>query len=465
MKTLARLALVLTAAGIAGLAFSSVWADTDTMPDDYCYRTIIAIENNTGGTLADYGVRVAINAAGMVHLGHLDARGWDIKPTTGGFSNEPEVQTQDLDSATAPWWFYIDSLASGSVQTFRVYSGNVEQKRDSGVFLTGNDQAVAATHADFDITDDLALEVELELEDDSAVRTGTLVSRWDANAGYRLQLADNGGQVIRFQVDDQVLDSAWNPAWSDETIDIRAVFQAPDMTIYVDGVQIDTVNSGLGAATATSTNAVIGTDLTYSTIRDVAIHDNVGGTEAVVAHWTFNPGVTGAVGCSETGASDPTYQGVCQDVGGNNHDLTYTFSRSQTGIGVTVGATGLTSAPQSVVQDTSLPDILGDPFTDDLFNSSLSENSHFFGYEFALPLVADTGIPRQMGWSIVLGAFGLILMIGTWGVTRNVLFSLAAAVIPPFVGVLNNWIEPWVIVVWVFAAVLIFGTHKWVESS
>ncbi len=464
MKTLARLGLVIGAAAVSLLAYSTAWADDDLLPDDFCYLTPITVTNDTGGALTDYGVRVLLNADGMIALGFIDARGWDIRPTPGGFSTETEVFTEDLDSAAAPWWFRADSIPSEGIQSYRVYSGNIVQKRDNGIFFTGTDVLSAAHNAVFNIADNLAVELSLEL-DIATAQTSTLLSHWNLNEGYRLFLNDNAGSLeIIAQVDDKQLAVAWDAAWTDTVIDFRMTFVTPTLELFADGVSQGNTNTGLGAITATTTPVVMGTDLATAIIRGAAIHKDVGAGEAVVANWPLNAGQTGALGCTETVNTNP-FQGVCQDAGVNNLDATYTFTRDQTGITVLVGPTGLVSALVAPVLDSTLPDILGDPLLSDLFPGALDENSRFFGYEFALPLVADAGIPRQMGWSILLGAFGLIMMIGVYAVSQNVLLALGAALTPPFMGVVNEWIDPWVLAVWVIAAVVVFGTHKWAESS
>lgn len=461
MKRLTRLLIV---AGLLGLVAVPAMAQGDILPDDFCFQTTITVEN-AGGALTDYGVRVEMNALGLVANGDLDPRGWDMKPTAGGFSTESEVFAQDLDSSSAPWWFRLESIGAGGTQTYRIYTGNDEQKRNNGIFFTGGDEVTVPSHVDFDLTDDIAITVMLEL-DDATPQNATLISRWNDDEGYKIELENDAGTLkIVSTIDDKPGKVTWNPLWTGETIRIRAVFNAPTLETFVNEVSGDSTNTTLGAATATSTAVLIGTDLVTTVIRRASIRENAGGAEAIVARWGLHAGETGAVGCTEASDADPIYTGTCQDSGPGNHDATYRFDRDQSDLTVTVGPTALGAAPLLVLFEGEIPDTLGDPFADTLFDPALVENSRFFGYEFALPFVEDMGVPRQMGWSMILGFLGLLLLMGVWAFSRNVPLALAAGLIPPFFGVINNWIEPWVLVVWITMAVVLFGTHRWAEQS
>jgi len=424
----------------------------DAVPVDFCYRLPFTVTNDTGSTITNYPVRFTVPAAGMIAADQLDERAWDLVCTTSGL-DEVEVTVQELTDATGAWWLRAPSIANGSSVSYYCVTSNHVAKRDQGLILNAGTSATTTSHADFDITDELQIDLELELEDADA-QAGTLLSRWDNDAGYRLMLADNGGLVIRGQIDGEALDVNWDSSWTQETIDIRMTFDAPWLTLYVDNTLGGTVDTTLGSITATSTAVVLGESTEDAVIRHAEILKDIASTASVVARWGMDPRYM-----DETSAVNPTYSGTIEDYGANDHDLTYAVTSSQTGITATLGALTVTSAPAPLDLDATGPDIVGDVFETDLFTSG-TENPRLPFFPIFDEAADAMGIPRPMFWAGTSLTFGFLLALGVHFATRHVLYTSITVLMPLTLAVINRQVDPWFLTLWVLLVVGLLGANR-----
>lgn len=444
-------------------------ASTSPLPSEWCYRTPVTVTNATGAQLDDFGIRVPMNGTGLVTSGSMAPQAWNVRPTLGGFSSDAETFIQDTDSSTGAWWFRADGLPNGASFTYQVYTGNREHRRDNGIFFTGADTVAVADNAALQITDELAVTVELDLTDGTTPQTGALVDKHNGAAGYNLLLIDDGGVLkLRALIDTEWVQSNWGAAWTGESVVIRMTYDDPVVTLRVEGLTVASGSLSVGPIGTPAIAVGIGTNLANGTIRNVTIADNIATAETLVAGWSFDPerviGGTTIVGCTEVTAVNPTYTGTCPDFTGNGHQATYTFTRDQTGISFAVGAVALTSAPVLVAFADQVFDVLGDPFSTDVF-AATTENEIVPGFELFDEVLDVFDVPRSMGWAVLLVPIGLMLSAYMFNRNRNTVFALLALLMPLIFGVVNGWLPPWYLVIWGALVVMVYGTHRWAEGT
>ena len=78
---------------------------SDNNISDFCYRLDVSVTNNTGSDLTDKPVRVEIPTLSYINNKQMDSRGWDLRPTQGGFGNEIDLLTINTNNNQSP--FYI----------------------------------------------------------------------------------------------------------------------------------------------------------------------------------------------------------------------------------------------------------------------------------------------------------------------------------------------------------------------
>lgn len=447
-------ALVLFAAPGDALRCGSVHA-SDVLPSDYCFQMDIAITYTGTPTLTHQAFRVPLSALGLIANGQMDERAWDIRPIQGSLSNEVDVLGQDLTSSSAPFWIHIPEMVQDQTKTVRFYMGSDEQKRNQGILFTGSDTMAVADAAVMDISDNLTLDVEFEMLNDTPI-DATLASHYNAAGadGYRFQLIDIVGVLkVRAQVDTDTCDLTWDSSWTNINQLFTMRFAAdPGTDLFIDrnGVNEVACDTDLASITspAGSPDFISGDTLDSAIIRDIRLVD--AGT--IVADWGFD-----ARSISEDTASDPTYTGTIQDYGPNNLDLTYTFTRPQSDVSGVVGAVQLASGSQPILLNTDRVSIIGTGFGGDISTPVPEDTSGIFYQLFTGPIadVVGTSGPRGMGYAIAMGGLGVILALLVFKATKFIPLALFVGGVPPAIGMLQGWIPAWWMLLW---AILVIGS-------
>ncbi len=390
----------------------------------------------------------------------MDARFWDIKPSQGGFGSEVNLLAQDCGCDSSKWWLTVPNLPDGESRTFRLYMGNGEQKRNQGIEFTGNEIVRHGYDALFDGTDNLKVDIDLELTE-TTLQTAALFDRWQfPNQGFKLDVADVSSILtLRAYANSSTCDIPWDSNWSNTNVLFSYRFAAAagnDLFIDANGVNVvacDTDEPSITPAVGTFFDVGLGLD--SAIIREVAVFD----TGELVSRYGFD-----ARYVSETTAVDPTYTGTIQDYGPNNLDLTYTFTRSQAGLTKTVASLALASDTAGAAYSDSLVEILGGTFLVDPFADN-SENTNAFGYELFDAAINSIPAPRPMMWAIFLGSFGLFFAVVMFWFMRNVPLALFGAAMPLAWGSINGFLPIWWLILWVLLFVTAYGAQQWGESS
>ncbi len=440
----------------------SASAASDVNQTDYCFRLDLTVENLAGGAgdLTNYPVVFSVPALNMINNGQMDSRFWDIRPTQGGFGAEVDLLAQDCACDASKWWLIVPSLPDETTRTYRVYIGNNEQKRNQGIAFTGNEVVQAASDAVFSITNNLQVDVEVEVTS-SAVQTASLFERWTTpNAGYKLDLVNVASTLtLRAYANDSTCQITWDSAWTDSNVlfSYRFAFAAGnDLFIDANGVNVvacDTDEPSIFSAGGTEFN--IGANLDSAIVRQVQVLN--AGTIAV--NYGFD-----ARAVSESTAADPTFTGTIQDYGPNDKDLTYTFTRDQSGLNTTVGALALTSAGSTADYTPTGIDLLGATFFNDPF-AAANENSNALGYELFDAVISGINAPRPMVWSMFLGGIGLFLAALAFWWTRSAPIALFSAALPLVWGSINGFMPLWWLVLWGLLILTAYGAQQWGEQS
>jgi hypothetical protein len=446
-----RLFLVALASMLAaGLFFAprtggcqSAHAANGDLPSDYCYQLSITTTYNGTSTLTNYAVRAGIPAASLIASSQMNDYTWDLQPFVGSWSQQTDVTAQDLTQTTAYWWFQIPTAATGQRIVTTLYFGLPDTARDQGVLFVGADSASAAHHADFNVTDNLTLDVGVEMLSGSA-QTATLASHWTGSQGYRMLLVNVAGDLtIRGQVDGSTCDVTWNPTgiWTNTNRLITMAFANPNITISVDGAVQNTCNTGLPSITATSTAFTFGDTLANGVIRDVRVR---AGAEDVRAHWGLNPG-----NMTETVTTNP-FQGTISDESGRGHTATYTFNRADLAnfTTPTVSSVSLVSAGEVVAVPTPLSNIVGSRnFGIEIATPQPTPSTGMFAQFFGPGAAAFPG-PRDLYWTtFFMGAALGLLAIG-YLVFRQIAVALLPAGAPLIYGMVNGYVPVWFFFIW-----------------
>jgi len=426
---------------------------SDTGSTDYCYQSDIVISYTGVPTLTNYAFRATLPASGMITLGQMDARAWDIKAIQGSLSNEIDVLAQDLGESSAPFWIHLPTIEQNQSKTARLYTGSPEQKRNQGILFTGSDALAATDSAVMDISDDLDLRVELEILDDSPI-DATLAAHYNTGGGdgYRMMLVDDLGVLkVRAQADTHTCDITWDSSWTNTNQEFTMRFLAAagyDLFLDRNGVNEVACDTDLASITppASSPDFESGDGLSNVIIREIRLVD--AGT--IAAHWGFHPSEM-----AETTWSDPTATGTVDDQGPNNLDITYTFTRSQTGVTVLAGSVQLQGSTPAVTLSSTQTEILGDAFGTDITARPSEVNTGILYTLFVNPLAdgSDAGIPRDMAYAIAMAGLGMFLGVFVYMKTRFTPVALGVAGVPPAIGMINGWIPTWWMLLWVILIV------------
>lgn len=412
-------------------------------PTDWCYTMPITVTYTGSGTVTNQAVRVDINALGFINTGVMNESIWDLYPYTGSFDQETDATAQDLTLAPAGWWFQVPSISQNDTVIVTTLFGRNDIQRDQGTIFTGNDSAAAPHSANFNITDDLSLTVELEMID-AVAQTSTLAGHWSGNAGYELTLTNPLG--IRGRVDASTCDVAWNAGWTDTNRNITMAFANPNLTISVDGVVQNTCNTGLGSIATTSTPFTMGNSLSDGIIREVRLL----AAGNVRAHWGFNPS-----DMAETVSINP-YQGTVVDISGNGHTATYTFNRDQSDWSAIAGSVTLVSAGGGVPQLSGLvTDLIGPRILGPIdLGSVATPTTGDWITTFLTPAASSFTGPAPLVWSAIFGGMAMMLALGAWMIFKYVPLVLFVAGIPFLFAVVRGFLPPWYLLVWALLVVM-----------
>ena len=377
----------------------------ELQPSDYCYRFTVSVQNTSGTDKTNTLVPFTINAASFISSEYLGRYAWDIKTTPISLNPEIAMFAQDLTSGSATWWLYAyGTIPNGSTAQYIVNTGNAEAKRDQGIQFNALDVVTVADNASYDLTNDITIIVRAcagSCASPSATgQNAKLFDKYNSGAsqGYALQTVDTAGALyVRGIANGQILDVAWDGTQKD----IKMTFVAPTLTIYFDGVSQGSLNTGLGGVTTNATDISIGStftgDISYATIWT---------SNTPISVWGIEP-----TNITQVSAVAPTYTGTITDEL-SAHNATYTFTRSTTGLTVTLGpTTPINSEPLISV----LP-VFGNQLGAQNLSGIYSANESTYtgpipGLSYVSEGIASTGAPQEGGWIVFWAVLGLLAIL------------------------------------------------------
>jgi|TARA_Y100000310_G_scaffold34971_1_gene33105 hypothetical protein len=468
---------------LVALAYGSQTPDcaaaAHTPLHEYCYKQVIAVTTDNSTWLDGHGVRFEYDAANTVLLDQIGARAHDLRPNTTGL-DEVEVTAQDMDATAAPWWIRTPTVSLGSTVQYPFYTANKEARRNQGIFFTGFDLVTVPAHANFDLTDNLALEVELEVDNaDSISTSSTVIGKWSADQGYRLTLSPVSATdvLLTAQVDNQTTAYTWAGA---TTSVFRLEFENPNLSIWENGAQVATANTGLGSVTTVADDLLIGASSTELTIRYASVRANLDTTETVVAGWGFHPHQM-----SEETAVDPLYTGFIADQVGSqatttaadlsaatstvtvwgNHPAAYSFTRDQSGITAALGAISPTSAPLVVDLSAPLVSVFTDPFANVSLFTTSNENINLPFFSIFDYGADNLNIPSMVFWAGVSLVIGYLLMLFTTSLTEKPVFGIVASAVPAFLAIVSGLMPAWILLMWILLMLGVYTSGRWERQA
>tara|TARA_Y100000590_G_scaffold82055_1_gene91378 strand:+ start:8558 stop:9973 length:1416 start_codon:yes stop_codon:yes gene_type:complete len=460
-KLWAALALLLVAVVIQTSPASPVCralGASDINLPEYCYRLDLTVTNNaTSPTPDNYPVRFEVPTSSMIANNQIDPRGWDVKPTQGGFGNETDLFITDINTNSSSWWLSFDAIPAGESRVARVYIGNPEQKRNQGLSFTTNETVTAATNSAYSIFDDLKIDVEIERLS-SLGETAPLVALHSGSSGYSIGFNDNGGTLDLIA---RANNSSCSVAWDSNHTDINKLityrFNAAagnDLFIDIDGSNVAACNTGETSLAIPIEPLQIGTGLGDTIIREIDIYD----AGSRVGAWGFDPNAT-----SQTSTS-PSFAGTISDYSPTANPLSWSRDIPQTYFETETAGLVFADASGHALFNNPTVDINTTQFGENLFAAN-NENTNAFGYELFNASLSNLGIPRAMGYAIFLSSIGMIFAIGVFMGTRSVSLAIFAAAVPLTYGSSAGWLPMWWIVIWVMLFVTAYGAWQWGESN
>lgn len=417
------LAIILTVAlGILAGAVS-VWASNHTLAD-YDYSMTVAIDNQSGGALANTPIAINMNPSSLISGGFLQADAEDWRPVDGGEAALNGV-AQGMASTSATWWIDV-TQADGNLSTYAFHMGNNTATRDQGFRFDGTtDTITTADHADLDITNNLTLSVTTTLV--AWPSSGTFISKSGAYAvGAQLNgateeffctltLAGAGAITLTADSDDNS-----DPLEAGTEYNVVCSMEAGPPNdrprLFVNGVlsdsELHTDNIVSNASTVILGASVNG----YLAMARVG-HTSIA-SPTWVLQYDFEPDDLVETQQGNSGNSW-TWLGMVEDVsaGGSDHDGDYSLTRDMTGI--TRWTYDLVSKSVVVIPPPATGvDLLG---VADVNPVATQVPINFLGREFLSDVLdnPNLGIAAVAAWFIILTAVGLGLAFVVWKGTKS----------------------------------------------
>ena len=207
-KSFLSLGLFLIAFGLFfGLEKNSkcLFADTDTLPTNYCYVSNILV-GNTGSTEANElypPVRIEYPYISWKQNAQIDkahssdfdtSKFWDVRGYSGSITNQFEIFASDIRNnakGTYYLWGFPKTINSGA-NDLSLFHGNQYEKRDQGIyFFNDNSKAFAVDHNDLDLSnEDWLLKVRTKFIPSKLNDGDVLVGKYDEDlqTGYKIEV-------------------------------------------------------------------------------------------------------------------------------------------------------------------------------------------------------------------------------------------------------------------------------------
>ena len=437
----------------------SVYANQDhAVITDWCYRIPITV-TNSGSSVTTVPIAVTgLNFGSLTNALLLNSHGWDLRPVNPTL-NPIEAVIQDVAANNATGWVIFPTI--GTSARAYLYMGNAYTTRDQGFYFDGVTDTVTATaHADFDLQDDLGIDIDVETA--STTQDAWLVEKYTeaSSTGYRVGVSVSGTtQVLRAQVDNQALNVVFD---GDEKV--RVTFANPTLTILY---RNDTTNvydsqgtlaTGLSQVSTTTANVIMGRNY-EGTIRDAIIRSGEGTANvARVAKWGFNAeDITQTQ--AGTAANSWVWTGTVTDeaVG---HNGTYSLTRNMANYTVTVGALATTLASEALTVQERFSTFLGTPVAVDPFNpTNIATNIPM--YDAFNSAITATGLPGIAFWFLIVASTSVALMSLVYIFSRQYAFAGAVPTVGFTMASVVGVLPAYIAILIGFTTVGIFMMGKW----
>ena len=345
---------------------------TGTALSNFCYRTTVNVQLNSGANLVEYPIEARFAGRQMVTSQLIDSHGWDLWPVDAGTA-EIEMMAQDIESGdtTPTTWWVIGDLAQGAATEFQIYSGLAIAKRDQAMFFSTQCGTLSGPCPDsisvpdapgLDITDQLEIRADIRASDsdqdaDLADKLGGLT------AGYRFGVSATSTGQLRAEVANGTV-FAIAAAWDGTATQARMTFDTGVLNIDVwNRTTLAWETQATGTATFQSIGvnsaALVVGDGYDGEIRNLEIRTGFAtSTYAKELQLGFDPR-----GLSETqqGAAGNgwVYTGTVDDLTGNHTGITYNLVRDQSRLTTVVSATAFSDADPTAQAPPMLRDLVG----------------------------------------------------------------------------------------------------------
>lgn len=335
---------------------------------DFCYRTSVDINNTTGADLSAYPVAVTVNVFDLIAGGRVNDFAWDIFAADPS-NIEVESMAQSIATDADKTIFIVATVPDTQTITYNLYTGNAEYIRDQGMYFhqaSGADLVTVTDHADFDLTDNFEIIVDLSTTTPDAATY--IVDKVSGNTGYRVHTTTTGAGKLAFTVGNGAATSTLEAdfdgiEYAKATFDAGAASDM-DISYWVSGawvsqadqdaayasVAVNALNIGIGDAVVT---AAAYTGHIYS----VEIRDNVGAASySKVDQWNFSPA---SITETQTGEPGNSYTWLGTVAGVVTHSAAYSLVHTQASVTATVGPTALNTGSASVIASRTTADLIG----------------------------------------------------------------------------------------------------------
>ena len=450
-------------------------ADADTQPYQYCYKTTVKITNSSNSVLYNYPIRLTIPYESWFVSDYVDsshsvsrntAKGWDMRAYKSTLSNEIEIIGQDIrdmNTGEMQFWFVVPQIPVND-SSFTLLMGNNQQKRNQGLYFSGNsanvnsDTFIVLDNNNIDLTSNYEINIDMKILDESNFDTAVILDKYDgvlgSGTGYAIKITKMATVPASLQVScysDNAVANATYAYGSLPSTNIKMVHSGTDIQCFAGNNSSNTV---VANTTNTNTkNLVFGTDVKNTMLYDLKITSG----NTVNAHYGFD-----AFSIDETDPICP-YAAVIQDLSTNSNLGTYNTHSCQTNISSSSGSVVLTSASDIPDIPTGYtgwsPNFFGDgnPF------ATPTANNNAFGSEY-YSQPAGFGVPSNFWYSMLFTPIGLILGGLVFISSRSLLMSIVAAGMPILFAISQGFLPIWFGIIWLLVALVAAGIKQFGEQ-
>ncbi len=449
-----------------------LYADSDTLPTQYCYVSHLNIFNNGSSEVAQgfFPVQVEFPYISWKQKGYIDkahssdydtSKFWDIRGYNGSITNTFDIMASDIrnnQKGTYYMWIFPNSLESGS-NDLSFFHGNQYQKRDQALYFFNDlSTAFATDHNDLDLSDeDWIIKTRIKVIPSSLETGDLLINKYDNDlqTGYKISIekTTTGNINIVCHSDDIQLTAPFSIPSSSTFSQIHEIYFEKTANSKINCGLDENINTGTltGNTTPTQEDLKIAYNMDHTHVFDLKIWDS----STPVVSYLFNPWEMSFN--SQTG-NNYSFTILNSLHNGNSHPVSYSLNTDQTKYTTQI------VNPVSVFDQDS-------PQTASLINQNVADGlvpNNFFtsptvddenAFQTMLPTDSEY-IPQNLIYAMIFVSTGLSLGALGFVFSRSIMFASFLSGIPITFAVSMEFLPMWYLFFYAILLVISFGAKE-----